>query len=95
MDHMHDTMCDAPCSRAFHRSIRNAWQPSMFTESLEGYSEVMNRACDRLIRRLGRAAAKRQELDMFRVLGNLTMDVVGTTSFGCTRPPPLLNHIGQ
>ena len=84
-----DSMCATQCSRAFHRSVRNAWQPAMFTESLEGYSEVMNRACDRLIRRLGKAAAKRQELDMFRVLGNLTMDVVGTASFGCRQLPAL------
>jgi hypothetical protein len=55
----------------------------MFSESLEGYSTVMNAGAERLLARLGRAAAKGQEIDVWRYLGGLTMDVVGTASFGC------------
>lgn len=42
----------------------------------------MNGAADRLIKRLGKAAAKKQEVNIWRMLGDLTMDVVGTASFG-------------
>ena len=60
----------------------------MFSESLEGYSEVMNKGAERLLQRLARAAAKGQEIDVWRYLGGLTMDVVGTASFGCMLCPP-------
>lgn len=70
-------------SRAYHRSIRNAWQPAFFSESLNGYANLMNSGADRLIKRLGKAAAKGQEVNIWRMLGDLTMDVVGTASFGC------------
>ncbi|KAK9901608.1 hypothetical protein WJX75_004612 [Coccomyxa subellipsoidea] len=68
--------------RAYHRSIRNAWQPAFFSESLNGYANLMNSGADRLIKRLGKAAAKGQEVNIWRMLGDLTMDVVGTASFG-------------
>ena len=42
----------------------------------------MNGGADRLIKRLGKAAAKKQEVNIWRMLGDLTMDVVGTASFG-------------
>lgn len=71
------------CSRAYHRSLRNAWQPAFFSESLNGYANLMNAGADRLLRRLGKAAAKEQEVNIWRMLGDLTMDVVGTASFGC------------
>jgi cytochrome P450 len=70
------------CSRAYHRSLRNTWQPAFFSESLEGYADLMNAGAERLLRRLGRAAAKQQEINVWRFLGDLTMDVVGTASFG-------------
>ncbi|BDA42318.1 Cytochrome P450 3A24 [Coccomyxa sp. Obi] len=68
--------------RAYHRSLRNAWQPAFFSESLNGYANLMNGGADRLIKRLGKAAAKKQEVNIWRMLGDLTMDVVGTASFG-------------
>ncbi|EIE20794.1 cytochrome P450 [Coccomyxa subellipsoidea C-169] len=68
--------------RAYHRSLRNAWQPAFFSESLNGYANLMNSGADRLIKRLGKAAAKGQEVNIWRMLGDLTMDVVGTASFG-------------
>lgn len=71
-------------SREFHRSLRNAWQPAFVSDSLEGYSALMNAAMDRLIRRLARAAAQEKEVDVWRYLGQMTTDVVGTASFGCT-----------
>ncbi len=51
----------------------------------------MNSGADRLIKRLGKAAAKGQEVNIWRMLGDLTMDVVGTASFGCGLPPESLS----
>ena len=70
------------CSRVYHRSIRNAWYPAFYSESLEGFSAHMNEGAQRLIRLLAKAAAREQEIDIWRYLGSMTMDVVGISSFG-------------
>lgn len=58
------------------------WQPAFFTQSLEGFSAHMNEGAERLIRRLAKVAAREQEIDIWRYLGSMTMDVVGVSSFG-------------
>ena len=78
---MHDE-CMWACSRAYHRSIRNAWNPAFFSQSLEGYASLMNSGAEGLLRRLGRSAAKGEEIDIWRTLGDMTMAVVGSASFG-------------
>ena len=70
------------CSREFHRSIRNAWNPAFFSQSLEGYADLMNKGAEGLIRRLAKSAAKGEEIDIWRTLGDMTMAVVGSASFG-------------
>jgi hypothetical protein len=42
----------------------------------------MRDGADRLARRLEKAAEEGVEVNMWRLLGDLTMDVVGTTAFG-------------
>ena len=74
--------CHCWRSRAYHRSIRNVWYPAFFSESLEGFSAHMNEGAERLIRRLAKAAAREQEIDIWIYLGRMTMDVVGVSSFG-------------
>ena len=73
---------DSGCSREFHRSIRNAWNPAFFSQSLEGYADLMNKGAEGLIRRLTKSAAKGEEIDIWRTLGDMTMAVVGSASFG-------------
>ena len=51
--------------------------------SLEAYSALMNECSDVLLSRLHAAAADNAELDIWRVLGDLTMHVVGSAAFGC------------
>ncbi|CAK0764599.1 hypothetical protein CVIRNUC_003174 [Coccomyxa viridis] len=68
--------------REFHRSIRNAWNPAFFSQSLEGYASLMNSGADGLVRRLAQSAAKSEEIDIWRTLGDMTMAVVGSASFG-------------
>lgn len=74
-------------SREFHRSIRNAWNPAFFSQSLEGYASLMNSGADGLVRRLAQSAAKSEEIDIWRTLGDMTMAVVGSASFGQAPPP--------
>ncbi len=69
-------------SREFHRSIRNAWNPAFFSQSLEGYADLMNEGAEGLLRRLAKSAAKGEEIDIWRTLGDMTMAVVGSASFG-------------
>ena len=74
-------------SREFHRSIRNAWNPAFFSQSLEGYASLMNSGADGLVRRLAQSAAKSEEIDIWRTLGDMTMAVVGSASFGQAPSP--------
>jgi len=58
---------------------------------LEGYAELMNAGAERLIRRLCKMAAKDEEVDIRKALGEMTMDVVGSASFGFAASPSFLN----
>ena len=42
----------------------------------------MNSGAEGMLRRVGKAAARGQELDIWRTLGDMTMAVVGSASFG-------------
>lgn len=64
------------------RSIRHAWTPLFFTGSLEGYSMLMNSCTDTLLARLDAAAAAGQIIDIWSMLGDLTMHVIGSSAFG-------------
>lgn len=56
--------------------------------SLEAYSSLMNEAAELLMRNLAAAAKARRPVDIHRLLGDMTMQVVGTTAFGCARRLP-------
>ena len=47
----------------------------------------MNSGADALVRRLAQSAAKSEEIDIWRTLGDMTMAVVGSASFGQAHPP--------
>ena len=51
--------------------------------SLERYAGLMNRAAGRLVQRLDRAASSGEVVNLWRHLGDLTLDVVGMSAFGC------------
>jgi len=53
--------------------------------SLEAYSALMNEAAELLTRKLADAAAAGAPVDVHRLLGDMTMQVVGTTAFGRAR----------
>ena len=50
----------------------------------------MNEAATLLIERLAAAAATGSPVDMHALLGNMTMQVVGTSAFGCAIQQPSL-----
>ena len=47
----------------------------------------MNSGADGLVRRLAQSAAKSEEIDIWRTLGDMTMAVVGSASFGQALSP--------
>ncbi|CAL8467004.1 g6540 [Coccomyxa elongata] len=65
-----------------HKSVRSAWQPMFFTGSLESYSALMNEATDILLMKLAAAAKETRVIDLYKLIGDMTLQVVGTTAFG-------------
>lgn len=51
--------------------------------SLESYSALMNEATDVLLLKLAAAAKKNCVVDLYKLIGCMTLQVVGTTAFGC------------
>lgn len=50
--------------------------------SLQAYSALMNLAADSLIANIEVAVKESRVIDMYRLLGSMTLEVVGTSAFG-------------
>ncbi|KAK9803864.1 hypothetical protein WJX73_010382 [Symbiochloris irregularis] len=65
------------------RGVRQAWTPLFFTGSLEAYSQLMHECSGDLVRRLeGAAADGKTAVDIWSIVGDTTMHVIGTAAFG-------------
>mmetsp|Transcript_11953 Transcript_11953/g.30216 ORF Transcript_11953/g.30216 Transcript_11953/m.30216 type:complete len:521 (+) Transcript_11953:2-1564(+) len=64
------------------KSVRAAWQPVFHSASLAEYAAPMRKGAERLMARLAEAEKEQTEVNIWRLLGDMTMDVVGTTAFG-------------
>ena len=64
------------------KTIRSAWQPVFHSGHLSSYAAPMQEGAQRLLKRLRRAEEEGAEVNVWRLLGDMTMDVVGTTAFG-------------
>jgi len=64
------------------RQLRAAWQPVFHSTSLAEYAAPMREGAKRLMSRLESAEKEGKEVNIWRLLGDMTMDVVGTTAFG-------------
>mmetsp|Transcript_13353 Transcript_13353/g.37834 ORF Transcript_13353/g.37834 Transcript_13353/m.37834 type:complete len:357 (-) Transcript_13353:1259-2329(-) len=64
------------------KSLRAAWQPVFHSSSLADYAGPMREGARRLLARLDQAEKLDKEVNIWRLLGDMTMDVVGTTAFG-------------
>ena len=74
-----NTLCSqgpSPCKL----SVQSSLQPC--AGSLEAFAGLMNDSAATLAQRLGRAAEGAQTIDIWRFLGDMTMEVVGTAAFG-------------
>ena len=78
----HPTCVLLACSGEKWKLTRNAWQPFVSHGSIARSSGLMAESAGRLCRQLGSAADEGREVDIWRELGKMTMDVVGTTAFG-------------
>lgn len=50
--------------------------------SLRTYTQLMNSASERLVDIVAAKARAGEEVEVFRLFGNMTMEVVGSTAFG-------------
>jgi cytochrome P450 len=71
---------------AHHRGLRAAWQPMFHSESLTAFQAMMVEAADKLCALLEDAAETARPVDVWRRLGDFTMQVSGTTAFGVDIP---------
>lgn len=73
-----------------HRSLKMGWLPAFYRESLAGYWAGMKLGAERLAVQLTAAAKAHKEVDLWAVLGRMTMEVTAITAFGCA--PCCLYH---
>lgn len=70
------------CRDELWRSLRLAWQPAFQSGSLEGYGSLMDACAVKLCTLLAPAAESGTVVNIWRELGKMTMQVVGTTAYG-------------
>ena len=71
---------------AHHRGLRAAWQPMFHSGSLQGFHGIMLAAADKLNAILAESAVDGRPVDIWRRLGDFTMQISGTTAFGVDIP---------
>eukprot|EP00775_Hariotina_reticulata_P006333 gene6333-6567_t len=64
------------------RTLRLAWQPAFQSGSLEGYCDLMDSCAAHLAERLKKQGESGQVVEMWRELGRMTLQVVGSTAYG-------------
>ena len=79
------TICEqwsASCRGSFWGSLRAGVQPMFHSTHLNTYTETINQAVDDLAVNLDKVAEAGEEVDIFRQLGRMTMQVIGAAAFG-------------
>mmetsp|Transcript_1357 Transcript_1357/g.4048 ORF Transcript_1357/g.4048 Transcript_1357/m.4048 type:complete len:577 (-) Transcript_1357:297-2027(-) len=66
----------------YWQSMRQAWQAMFHPDSLRGYIGFINQSADHLVEALAPAAQSGSEVEVWRVMGQLTVEVVGSAAFG-------------
>ena len=72
----------ASCRGSFWGSLRAGVQPMFHSTHLNTYAETINQAVDDLAVNLDKIAEAGEEVDIFRQLGRMTMQVIGAAAFG-------------
>ena len=74
------------CCRAACRQLATLCSEGLrarAARSLEAYSALMNEATELLLARIDRAAREGAAFDIHQAVGEMTLQVVGSTAFGC------------
>lgn len=66
----------------YSQALKQAWQSMFTSQSLKGYTQLMNDAAERLVDAVVAKSHAGEEVEIWRLFGNLTMEVVGSTAFG-------------
>lgn len=69
-------------SGPYWQSLRQAWQCMFHPDSLRGYIGFINHSADQFVESLAPMAKSGEDVEIWRLLGRLTMDVVGSSAFG-------------
>lgn len=69
-------------SGPYWQSLRQAWQAMFHPDSLKGYVGFINTSADHLVDALAPSAKSGQPIEIWRLMGRLTLDVVGSAAFG-------------
>jgi thromboxane-A synthase/cytochrome P450 family 3 subfamily A len=64
------------------RKLHRVWQPAFYAESVRACAPLMDATTQRMLDRLDSLAAAGQSLDIWREVGNLTMQIVGSGAYG-------------
>ncbi len=83
-------VCGCGFSVDHHRSLKMGWLPAFYRESLAGYWAGMKLGAERLAAQLTAAAEAHKEVDLWELLGRMTMEVTANTAFGYARHWPRL-----
>lgn len=66
----------------YWQSLKQAWQAMFQGSSLRNYTSIMNASAERLVNVLAAKTKSGEEVEIWRLFGCLTMEVVGSTAFG-------------
>jgi hypothetical protein len=88
ISHSDDTLCqDGPRQMTVcPGSALKPGHPIAVPCSLRGYTRLMGDAAERLVDIVAAKARAGEEVEVFRLFGQLTMEVVGSTAFGWVVP---------
>ncbi len=70
------------CRGSKWRNMRATWQPMFFTGSLEKYVPIFDRAALLLAEEISWAAAEERVIDVYPMVQEMSMDVIGRAAFG-------------
>lgn len=74
-----------PSVRCYQKDIHYGGMPmwcGCLARSLEAYSALMNEATELLLANIALAAKEGRAIDIHKAIGDMTLQVVGTTAFG-------------
>lgn len=69
-------------SGPYWQALRQVWQTMFHPDSLKGYIGFINHSVDQFVDVLAPMAKSGEDVEIWRLLGRLTLDIVGSAAFG-------------